>query len=229
MFPIRDENPTIHRPWMTMLLIAANVGVGMRQLTLSSSETSSLFAEAALIPARLTGLANAPGIAAPLTLLTSQFLHGGLLHLLGNMLFLWIFGNNVEDILRPARFLLFYLACGVVAGLVHVATQAASLTPTVGASGAISGILGAYAVMFPKARIHTVVLLVFYITVVPVPALVWVAIWLGLQLLNAAAVSGGPGGGVAWFAHIGGLIAGVALLPLLRPRRPPHRSASFLA
>jgi membrane associated rhomboid family serine protease len=219
MLPIRDENPTTSTAWMTILLILANVAIFLFQWLLPEAKTEQLIHEAGFIPARLSRSTGIEGLPATLTLVTSQFLHGGLLHLAGNMLFLWIFGNNVEERIGSLRFLLFYLACGVLAGLVHFWSGPSSLIPTVGASGAISGVLGAYALLFPRARIHTLVVLVFYISVVRIPALLWVGIWFILQM--AGSVRGtGAGGGVAWFAHIGGLIAGVLLvLPFRRHLR----------
>jgi membrane associated rhomboid family serine protease len=203
---------------MTILLIVCNVAVSVFQWTLPGGAGRSLTMTGALIPARLFG-SHLVGVVPPLaTLLTSQFLHGGLLHLAGNMFFLWIFGNNIEDEMGPYRFLAFYLLCGTIAGLVHCASQPASTVPTVGASGAISGVLGAYAVLFPRARIHTLVFLVIYVTVLPIPALLWVAVWFVFQLLQGIG-SSGAAGGVAWFAHVGGAIAGVPLVLLFRRRK----------
>lgn len=219
MIPLRDENPTHSRAWVTILLIAVNVTVSVIQWLLPEAGLEELVYRAAMIPARLGGSVDTPGLPPALTLLTSQFLHGGFLHLAGNMLFLWIFGNNVEDRFGPIRFLLFYLLCGIGAGLVHYATAPASTIPTVGASGAISGVLGAYALMFPRARIQTLVILVFWISVVPIPALLWVGIWFAIQLIQGLASRSAEGGGVAWFAHVGGLITGIVLLLILRPRR----------
>ncbi|MDM7914635.1 MAG: rhomboid family intramembrane serine protease [Candidatus Eisenbacteria bacterium] len=227
MFPIGDENPTLTTTWMAILLIVGNVVVWFWQLALPAPATERLIWSAALVPARLAGIVTTPGIPPAWTLVTSQFLHGSVLHLGGNMLFLWIFGNNVEDRLGSIRFLFFYLLCGVAAGLVHFATDPASRIPTIGASGAISGVLGAYAVLFPRARIRTLVILIFYITIVELPALLWVALWFLAQLFGGFA-SRGAGGGVAWFAHIGGLFAGIALLVLFRPiRRPVPRQEPF--
>ena len=163
-------------------------------------------------------LSGAPGVSPLLTLLTSMFLHGSLFHLLGNMLYLWIFGNNIEDKLGPLRYLLFYLVGGVAAALTHVLALPGSRTPMIGASGAIAGVLGAYWLLFPRARVMTFVFLIFFIDIVPVPAGIVLGLWLLVQILNV-----GLGGGVAWFAHIGGFLAGVLLIrPALRagPRRP---------
>ena len=146
-----------------------------------------------------------------------MFLHAGFLHLAGNMLYLWIFGNNIEDILRKFRFILFYLVCGTIAALGHVATDFNSVIPMVGASGAVSGILGAYLVLFPFARIKTLVFLFIFVTIIRVPALFLLGLWVLIQVGNAMAQSGGAG--VAWFAHIGGFLAGMLLiLPFRRMR-----------
>jgi membrane associated rhomboid family serine protease len=138
-----------------------------------------------------------------------MFLHGSLFHLAGNMLYLWIFGNNIEDRLGPVRFALFYLVCGVAASLTHIVFQPGSRIPMIGASGAVAGVLGAYWIVFPHARIKTFVFLVFYIDVVAIPAGIVLGIWFLLQILNV-----GMGGGTAWFAHIGGFLAGVLLIRL---------------
>jgi membrane associated rhomboid family serine protease len=226
MIPIRDENPTRTTAWMTIALLVANVLVSLWQWILPAQAGQALVFEAGFIPARLSNLLVADGLPPTLTLLSSQFLHGGPLHLAGNMLFLWIFGNNVEEQMGALRFLVFYLLCGVIAGLVHFASGPSSAVPAVGASGAISGVLGAYAVLFPTARVHTLVILVFYVTVVPIPALLWVAIWFLYQIVGGLANTG-VGGGVAWFAHIGGLIGGLLLFALFRKRRARRSAGIF--
>jgi membrane associated rhomboid family serine protease len=152
-----------------------------------------------------------PRIATPLTLLTSMFIHGGILHLFGNMLYLWIFGNNIEDFLGPFRFILFYLISGLGASLIHIAFHPSSQVPMIGASGAIAGVLGAYFLLYPEARVLTLVL----IWILPVPAFIILGLWFVAQVMNI-----GIGGGVAWFAHIGGFLIGLGLLRLyLRKRR----------
>ena len=227
MIPIRDENPTHGTAWMTLALIAANVMVHLVIVFAGPATRSTILQEAAMIPARVSGAIQLHGLPPLLTLVTSQFLHGGWLHLGGNMLFLWIFGNNVEDEMGGVRFLGFYTLCGIIAGLVHLATQSTSTVPTIGASGAISGVMGAYAVMFPRARIVTLFILVFYVTFAAIPAILWIGIWLAIQLLSAAASAGQQGGGVAWFAHIGGLIAGLALALIFRRRRRGRRFGPY--
>jgi len=161
-----------------------------------------------------------PRIAVPiwLTLFTSMFMHGGLLHVLGNMLYLWVFGDNVEDAMGPARFLVFYLLCGAVAGLSQLALDTRSAVPLVGASGAIAGVLGAYLMLYPRSRILTVIPIFFFIRLISIPAVIVLGIWFLLQVVNSAAAIGSSGGGVAWFAHIGGFAAGMALVALFRRR-----------
>lgn len=208
--PLRDENPTVRWPFLTVLLIAANVAVFLFQAVSPQGMASAVMRFGAVpydvIHFRSAGEAAFPPL---LTLLTSMFLHGSLFHLLGNMLYLWIFGNNVEDRLGPVRFILFYFACGVAAALTHILAQPGSRVPMIGASGAIAGVLGAYAVLFPHARVRTFVFLIFYIDVVRVPAAIVLGFWFLAQLLNV-----GMGGGVAWFAHIGGFLAGVLFILL---------------
>jgi membrane associated rhomboid family serine protease len=148
-----------------------------------------------------------------------MFLHGGFAHLLGNMVFLWIFGNNVEDATGHLRFVLFYLTCGVAAALSHVAAQPGSTVPMVGASGAISGVLGAYFLLYPHARIVTLVFLGFFAQTVQIPAFFFLGFWFLMQFLSGAVSIGSRGGGVAWFAHIGGFIAGLVLLVPFKRRR----------
>jgi membrane associated rhomboid family serine protease len=159
-------------------------------------------------------------IPAPLTLITSMFLHGGLMHLLGNMLFLWVLGDNVEDALGHRRYVVFYLVCGVLAALAHAAMEPGSTIPMVGASGAISGVMGAYLVLHPKARIK--VLVSYFI--VWLPAFVVLGVWIVFQVISAGAAAGGAGGGVAWWAHIGGFLAGMLLCGLFSRRDRRMRS-----
>ncbi len=195
---------------MTWLLIALNVLAFAPLLRLSERDVLSFYDRWALIPAEV-GLA---------TFLTSMFLHGGLAHLIGNLWTLWIFGDNVEDRMGRGRFLVFYLLCGLIAGAVHYAFNADSPIPTVGASGAISGVLGAYFLLFPKATLLLLVPIFFYPLFVTVPAVLYLAFWFLAQFLSGtAALGSGPqmNGGVAWWAHIGGFIAGVFLLRHFMP------------
>ena len=156
-----------------------------------------------------------PAFRPPLSLLLHMFLHGGLFHLAGNMLYLWIFGNNVEDVLGRFRFAVFYLVCGLSASLTHIAFNPRSTVPMIGASGAIAGVLGAYALLFPRARVRTFVFLFVFIQVVPIPAAVILGLWFVMQIMNI-----GLGGGVAWFAHIGGFLVGMGLVWVFMKKRP---------
>ena len=160
------------------------------------------------------------GLPVAATVITSMFLHGGLLHVAGNMLYLWIFGNNVEDAMGRMRFVLFYLLCGFIAAYTHAFLVRTSATPMIGASGAISGVLGAYMLLYPRARVVTLVMLGFYLRTVEVPAVVVLGFWFAFQFLNAVLLSG-TGGGVAWYAHIGGFAAGVVLIGLFKRKDVP--------
>ena len=217
--PLRDENPTRALPVLTCLLIAANVAVFLLTAFGPAGLEASILHYGA-VPYELTHPGQTAGYgverASPwLALLFSMFLHGGFLHLAGNMLYLWIFGNNVEDALGPVRFLLFSLLGGLAAGLSHTLLNPASKAPMIGASGAVAAVLAAYAYLFPRARVHTLVFLIVYIRVIPVPAILVLGLWFVLQLVNA-----GAGGGVAWFAHIGGFLAGLLLILLLARKKP---------
>ncbi|MEM9321003.1 MAG: rhomboid family intramembrane serine protease [Pseudomonadota bacterium] len=215
MFPIRDHNPSMRVPFITWALIAANIVVFLMYFPELSSNPRALFAfygEWALVPAEVsTGLERQ-------TLLTSMFLHGGWLHLIMNMLFLYIFGDNIEDQLGHIGFLIFYLAAGVAAAYAQVWADASSTVPVVGASGAIAGVMGGYLLLFPRARVDILVILVVIFRIFTIPAWIVLGLWFALQLVNGAA-SGAAGGGVAYWAHAGGFIAGVALLLPLWLRR----------
>lgn len=184
--------------------MALNIGVFIYGVNLPV-HPSVLYKDYALVPYQLV---NNPASAYP-TLYTSMFLHAGIWHLGGNMLYLWIFGNNIEDVLGKFRFILFYFVCGTIAAMGHIATDMGSQIPMVGASGAISGILGAYLILFPFARIKTFIFLGIFWTIARVPAIVLLLIWIGLQIWNSAAAGAG---GTAWFAHIGGFVAGILLI-----------------
>lgn len=217
MIPIRDENPTRVRPVITVLLIAANAGIFLYQMTLPPEAARQLILTRGLIPGDLTRLpdlgtpALGPGAA---SIVTSMFLHGGLLHLLFNVWFLWIFGNNVEEAMGRIRYPVFYLLCGVAAALTQVAVFPASTVPMIGASGAIAGVLGAYFLLYPHARILTLVPF-FFLYIVRLPAFVVLGLWFALQVLYSA-MSDPARGGVAWSAHAGGFVAGMLLVPIFR-------------
>jgi membrane associated rhomboid family serine protease len=219
MIPIRDENPTQSFPLITVVLITINIMVYLFQLTMPAETELVFFHRFGAIPRVLTLLADPfPGDGFPvfLTMITSMFIHGGLLHVLGNMLFLWIFGNNIEDVLGHFLFTVFYLVCGVMAALCHVLTNPDSLQPMVGASGAIAGVMGGYLILFPRARVLTLFLIVFYPVFIWIPAVVVLGLWFLFQFLNAGAASG-----IAWTAHVGGFICGMILIKLMPKQRRP--------
>ena len=227
MFPLRDGIPSRRFPVVTVGLIAVNVLVFLYQLTLSEDGLVKLFYLFGIVPARLSDPAWAVSVGYPgggwSAFVTSIFLHGGFLHLAFNMWTLWIFGDNVEDRLGRIRFAIFYLACGFAAGGVQWWTNPASTVPTIGASGAIAGVLGAYLLLYPHSRILTLIPIFFYPLFVHIPALVYLAIWFLLQLssgIQAFGQDAGAAGGVAWWAHVGGFVAGMVLLKLLCPTEP---------
>jgi membrane associated rhomboid family serine protease len=234
MIPLKDDVPSRATPVVTFGLIALNVLAFVYQFSLGidaqgpgAGAAEGFIMEFGLVPCRLTGRCMAPeDFPSPmLTMFTSMFLHGGLFHIGGNMLYLWIFGDNVEDTLGHGRFLIFYLLSGVAAALCQAMLNPGSRVPMVGASGAISGVLGAYLVLFPYATVLTLVTFGFFIRFLHVPALIVLGFWIVVQLLNgyftfsAQALGRGESGGVAWFAHIGGFVGGMVLLFLFRPRR----------
>jgi len=207
MFPIRDHNPSNGTPFVTYALIALNILVflGYAGTFTDEARLVAFFDQWALIPARLTA---GEGYA---TLITSMFLHGGLLHIAGNMLFLWIFGDNLEDAFGHIGFLAFYLACGVLAGLAQVWPAPESTVPMVGASGAIAGVMGAYLLLYPRARVDILVILIVFIRIIALPAWVMLGFWFAIQLVNSYTSFGLDGGGVAHLAHSGGFAAGLLL------------------
>lgn len=220
MIPLRDINPTARFPLVTILLIAANCAVFAYQLSMGREAEKAFLSSYAFVPEQLFASAPAKKHAALETLITSLFLHGGILHIAGNMLYLWIFGNNIEDAMTRIRFVIFYLACGVAATYSHALMNPASETPLIGASGAISGVLGAYLLLYPRAKVVTLVFLGFFVRTATVPAMVVLGFWFVFQFLSALVMST-TGGGVAWAAHIGGFIAGIALVGLFKRRNVP--------
>ena len=232
MFPIRDENPTLHASIATFLIIGANIavwifvqGLGMAPRLIQS------VCEYGAIAGELLGRVE-PGTRVPIgddlvyildgtpkwaTVITCMFMHGGWMHLIGNMWFLAVFGDNVEDAMGTVRFLVFYLLCGVAAVAAQVVSDPTSTVPMVGASGAIGGVMGAYAVLFPRARVHMLVFLGFLITRIVVPAFLMLGYWFLLQLVSGMIEPGGSG--VAFWAHIGGFVAGLVLVPIFCNRK----------
>jgi membrane associated rhomboid family serine protease len=210
MIPFRDDNPSQSFPFVTITLIVINVLVFFYQLYLQSTgQLDAFIAQAALTPYLVIAQ---PGLATWGDVFTSMFMHGGWLHLGGNMLYLWIFGDNIEDTLGHGLYLIFYLACGIAADAAHILSDASSTVPTLGASGAIAGVLGAYLLLYPQARIQTLLFLFRFIRVVSLSALWVLGFWFVLQLFTGVLSLGGEGGGVAYFAHVGGFVAGVALM-----------------
>ncbi len=234
MIPLRDANPTRRTPVVTIgLVVACLVAFAWElglQVTGGNAALDAFITQWGVVPADLTAAWSTGGFLTPetATLITMQFLHGGWLHLLGNLLFLWIFANNIEDDLGRLVFLLFYLGGGVVAGLTQVAIDPTSTIPMIGASGAIAAVLGGYIVLYPRARITSLVFLGFFYQLIDVPAIIVLGFWFVLQLIDGIASLGlsGTDGGVAIFAHIGGFVAGLVaarLLLVVRRRRPGAR------
>lgn len=220
MIPLRDSQPSDSKPLVTLLLIVVNFLVFFYELSLDPYSRNHFIATYAVVPDQLT-LSS---------LVTSMFLHGGWLHIIGNMWFLWIFGDNVEDLLGHGKFLLFYLVCGVAAGMVQVAVNPGSRLPTIGASGAIAGVMGAYLVRFPRSHILTLVPIFFFLTTFDLPAWVLLAYWFLIQFFSgvgAVAYSNLSEGGVAWFAHVGGFVAGIVLVFIMHPQQPYRRRKDF--
>ncbi len=221
MIPLHDDNPTHIVPWVTYGLIAACVLAFLWQLSLPETAGHTAVFRFGVIPAVLSGQAGLPSEIAPVppvaTILSSMFLHGGLMHLGGNMLYLWIFGNNIEDAMGHGRFAAFYVLCGAAAAIAQVLQNPGSTIPMIGASGAISGVLGGYLLLYPHARVLVAIPLGFIIQTLRLPA-VWVlGAWFVLQIVSSAmAAPGKPG--VAWFAHIGGFVAGLILIPIFKYR-----------
>ncbi len=225
MIPLRDDNPTTIAPVVTVGFIAANVIAFIYQLSLGSHGDALVGAFGA-VPSALFGGQSDSSVPAALTLFTSMFLHGGIMHIGGNMLYLWIFGNNIEDVMGHGRFIVFYLLCGVAAAYAHAITAPESLVPMIGASGAISGVLGAYLLLFPRARVLTLIPFGLFAHMEYIPAAWVLGFWIVLQFFNGTLSLGHSGGGVAWFAHVGGFVAGMALIHVF-VRRRPRRDRAF--
>jgi membrane associated rhomboid family serine protease len=219
MIPIKDVIPARRFPLVNWIIILANVVVFLFEASMGSGELSRLIGRYGMVPARM--LSN-PGVSTGVSIFTSMFLHGGWFHLISNMWALYIFGDNVEDRLGPMRYLLFYLVCGVVAALAHVYSQPLSNVPVVGASGAISGVLGAYLVLYPRARVISLVPLWIVPWFIEIPAVFYLGFWFFSQLFSGLLSLGMPistYGGVAWWAHVGGFIAGLLLVKILEQKR----------
>lgn len=235
MFPIRDHNPSGKTPYVTYALLIANVAIFVMYWSAYPDDRAlfQFFLEWGMVPQLVTG-----GVQQH-TVFTSMFLHGGWLHLAGNMLFLWIFGDNIEDEMGHIWFLIFYLACGVGAAFIHILADPSSTVPTVGASGAIAGVMGGYLLLFPKARVDIFFFFIIFFRIFPVPAWITLCAWLALQFFGGFSSPDPDGGGVAYWAHVGGFAVGLALTVPLFLRlggtafwdktdgHPPHPEAKY--
>lgn len=221
MFPLRDNIPSQNPPYMTVILIIVNTVIFTYIWLMGTNGMEQVFNRYALIPANLTGVSHQGG--GWVTLFTSMFLHGGWLHLIGNMWALWLFGDNVEDLMGPLNFLFFYLICGLGAAAVHIYVDPASMVPTVGASGAIAGVMGAYFLLYPRARVTTLVF-TFFIWFVDIPAYIYLGFWILMQLVGGTAVLAGGASQIAFWAHVGGFAAGMLFYPFFRTRQENRRN-----
>lgn len=217
MIPLRDTQPSYSPPLVTVGLIIVNALVFFYEISLDAYSLNHLIAQYGVVPERLQIT----------SLFTSMFLHGGWMHVIGNMWFLWIYGDNVEDVMGHGRYLLFYFVCGIAAGLLHVAFNPDSPLPTVGASGAIAGVMGAYLIKFPHSRILTLVPIFLFFTTIEIPAVIILGYWFLIQAVSGFGSIGFSHlsqQGVAWFAHVGGFVAGMILVKMLAGRqRFSHR------
>jgi len=218
LFPYKDDNPSSTFPFVTVGIIIANVAVFAYQLKLGPLNQAFIYNFGA-ISKEIWTFANLPDSQALpplLSLFSSMFLHGGFSHIIGNMMYLWIFGDNVEDQLGHFSFLIFYLICGLFAALFNTIMSQGSTIPMIGASGAISGVLGAYVLRFPRAKIHILFFVFIFVRVIQLPALLVLGFWFAMQLFSSLSAGGNLGGGVAWFAHVGGFVLGFLIMLFFR-------------
>ena len=236
MFPLRDDNPTTITPVVTWVLIAISSIVFFYQFSLGPEESQIFAYQFGAVPDVVAGTERLPAnialIPPILSLFTSMFLHGGWMHLVGNMWFLWIFGNNIEEAMGHLRYLAFYLICGLLASIAQILSYPESSIPTIGASGAIAGVMGAYLMLYPRARVWTLIFLVFFIRLIYLPASVVLGFWILIQFINGSMTAGHGAGGVAFWAHIGGFVSGVLLVGLFKKRNvrffnPPRQQAEI--
>ena len=219
MIPYKDDNPTSTIPYVTVGIIVLNTLVFLYEISSPPGMEKIAYTYGA-IPQYILTFDKVQPIHPALTIFSAMFMHGGIFHIAGNMLYLWIFGNNIEDKMGHIRFIFFYLFCGITAAYAHAITDPHSHVPMIGASGAISGVIGAYLLLFPRAMVHTLIFLGFFVTVVKIPALIVIGFWVFLQFVNGLISSGiAREGGVAWFAHIGGFLTGLLTIKLWLPRR----------
>ena len=222
MIPLKDDNPTSSRPIVTYFLIGLCILIFLMQLGSQSFKTGQLFYSYGLIPSVLMGYDQLPmdlyAVPAYLTIFTSMFMHGGFMHLIGNMLYMWIFADNIEDSLGPKKFIIFYLLSGIGAATAQILMDTHSQVPMVGASGAIGGVLGAYLINHPNARVLVLIPFGFFSQLIKIKALYVLGFWFVLQFINSAMMSSQGGGGVAYAAHIGGFVSGVVLILFFNKR-----------
>jgi len=220
MIPLRDSTRSRSFPIVTVTLIVLNLLIFTRQTTLGQHEMIRFLSQYTLIPARFTESIQSLSLAGLFhpPLVTSTFLHGSWFHVISNMLYLWIFGDNIEDKLGRVRYLLFYLLAGIAGNLAHIMTDPVSPIPLLGASGAVAGVLGAYIITFPRARITSLIFILFFITIRDIPAFYFLLIWFLLQVFNGISSLGIMGTTVAWWAHIGGFLTGILLMSLFKKR-----------
>lgn len=219
MIPYKDDNPTSATPFVTVGIIALNILVFLYEVVSPSGMEKFVYTYGA-IPNYILTFEKVQPIHPALTIFSAMFMHGGVFHIAGNMLYLWIFGNNIEDKVGHIRFIFFYIFCGIISAYANALTDPQSHIPMIGASGAISGVLGAYLLLFPRAMVHTLVFLGFFVTVIKIPALVVIGFWAIIQLINGLISTGlAREGGIAWFAHIGGFLTGLLTIKLWQPKR----------
>lgn len=219
MIPYKDDNPTSATPFVTVGIIALNILVFLYEIVSPSGMEKFVYNYGA-IPNYILTFEKVQPIHPALTIFSAMFMHGGVFHIAGNMLYLWIFGNNIEDKVGHIRFIFFYIFCGIISAYANALTDPQSHIPMIGASGAISGVLGAYLLLFPRAMVHTLVFLGFFVTVIKIPALVVIGFWAIIQLINGLISTGlAREGGIAWFAHIGGFLTGLLTIKLWQPKR----------
>jgi len=219
LIPYKDDNPTHRFSYVTIGIIISNILIFLLEIISPPGMEKTVYAYGA-VPQYILTFEKFQPIHPALTVFTAMFMHGGVFHLGGNMLYLWIFGNNIEDKLGHLRFIIFYIFCGITAAYSHALIDSHSLTPMIGASGAISGILGAYLLLFPRAGVYTLIFLGFFVQIVKIPALIVIGFWAIVQFINGLVSTGlVKQGGVAWFAHIGGFLTGLLTIKLWLPRR----------
>lgn len=221
MIPLRVENPSARFPFVTIILIMANIAAFTYQLSLGSSEQLFIWKYGAIAKSLTSFVPVHPAstLFPPLTLITSLFLHGSIWHLVGNMLFFWVFGENIEDKLGHFKFIIFYFLCGAASIIIQIVTMPSAELPIIGASGAIAGVMGAYFLRFPRTRVITLIIVIFFIRIVRIPAVVFLGLWLIFQILIGAPTLGSTQGGVAHFAHIGGFICGMIFFAVLEKHK----------